>query len=259
MELGGPAAAHSGVNGLALNANDAYAAAYQDIQGLIPGNTYQVTVWNAAAAANSNAITELVMHDTTGGGWVTSSFPASTSWQPITLNFIADSTAAMRIAFIQSGGATPTYWDDVSVTPLPPNPGFENDSLSPWLTDTSGGGTVSLGGAAAAVAGSHGLILNPSGGYAAAYQDLSGFTPGTTVHFFIWLKTAGPGAATCELVTHDTTGNGWTTVTGLRSHSNLAAIQRPIHSANLTVKMRIAVIQTAGQVQTYWDEAAISH
>lgn len=105
--------AHSGNYGLTETPSNGQDIAYQDISGLIPGQTYIASAWVKATGANTVA---LVIHDTQGSGLVENTITANTTWQQISQAFVADSTAAMRVHLYAMPGTQTVYWDDVVVT-----------------------------------------------------------------------------------------------------------------------------------------------
>ena len=107
--------AQSGTYSLAQNG--VTGGSYQDVPGLISGQSYQVSVW-VLADSGSTAQTMLEVHDTNGGNLVQSSqFTPGTSWQQVTVTFVADSTNTMRIVLWYYSGSGTIYYDSVSVSP----------------------------------------------------------------------------------------------------------------------------------------------
>ena len=167
------------------------------------------------------------------------------------MNFTADTTAAMRIAFVQPSGTVVTYWDDVTVTSIPKNEGFETGSLSPWLTYATGAGTVTLGGASSAHSGVNSAVLNANNSYAALYQDVYGLVTGSTYSVTVKCKALANNAAPAQLVLHDTTGYEWVTKNFTPTESWQSVTLT--FTADSTAAMRIALVQPGGSVATCWD------
>ena len=90
---------------------------YQDISGLLPGGVYLVSARAQASSSTSGQAT-LYIHDTAGGGVVTSEWktPSSTNWDCYTAYFTATSTGKIRIHLHYGGTAGTIRWDDVSVS-----------------------------------------------------------------------------------------------------------------------------------------------
>jgi microsomal dipeptidase-like Zn-dependent dipeptidase len=93
--------------------------AYQDFAGLVPGNVYRVTGWvRSTAGATTKAA--LSLHNTGGANVGTVTTAPSSTWQPLTLLYTADSTAAVRVHLNRSAGTGTIYWDDVTVRDVTP-------------------------------------------------------------------------------------------------------------------------------------------
>ena len=73
---------HSGAYGLMLQANGGSSVAFQDLYGLIPGQTYVVSAW-VAASQPTTATVALLLHDTQGNGTVASNIVPINGWQQI--------------------------------------------------------------------------------------------------------------------------------------------------------------------------------
>jgi hypothetical protein len=195
-----------------------------------------------------------VLHDTAGNGWVFNSLSPVPGWQLLSQIYTVSSNGAMRVALIAPGGSGTIYWDDVSVIPLPPDPGFENASLYPWLTYAQGNGTVGLGGLSAARLGDNGLALTPNGGYVAAYQDITGLPPGKIYTVFVWVRSAAPTTDPVELVVHDTAGNG-VVFSSIVPGPNWQLLGQT-YQVSANGAMRIAFVAPGGNAVTYWDDVS---
>jgi RHS repeat-associated protein len=119
------AQSHSGGYSLA-ESGSVEGGSYQDIAGLVPGVSYTVSVW-VKADAGTTAQANLWVHDTVNSN--TSVFSPTitpgTSWQPLSVTYVADSTGKLRIALHYLPGSGTIYFDDVRVA-APNPPGFDN-------------------------------------------------------------------------------------------------------------------------------------
>lgn len=155
----------------------------------------------------------------------------------------------MRINLYQYGGSETIYWDDVTVTAVPPvNGGFETGSLAPWDSVTSGSGSVAIG--SIAHSGSYGVTETATTGQDIAYQDVFGFTPGQIYIVSAWVSATG--ANTAALAIQDTLGNGFVENTVTASTSWQQVSQAFV--ADNTAAMRIHLYAMAGSQTVYWDD-----
>jgi hypothetical protein len=151
-----------------------------------------------------------------------------------------------------AGAAANTYWDDVSVTPLPPNGDFETASLSPW-----------------AIAGGNAVVgtVSHSGGYAATlggtttqswiYQDVAGLIPGQQYQVTAWVKSNTSSTNGVEVWLHDTqeAGIAYTEISPTANWQQITTL----FTATNTGKLRIHLVQIPGTAETtYWDDIAVS-
>jgi len=119
--------AHSGSYSLAQSGATT-GGSFQDVSGLAPGASYQISVW-VRADAGTTAQMFLWLHDTTGGNAEsTTAIMPGQSWQQVTLTYVANSTGQLRIHLHYIAGAGTVYYDDVQVTALNPSglPSFAN-------------------------------------------------------------------------------------------------------------------------------------
>jgi len=119
--------AHSGSYSLAQSGATT-GGSFQDVSGLAPGASYQVSVW-VRADAGTSAQMFLWLHDTTGSNAEnTAAITPGQSWQQVTLTYVANSTGQLRIHLHYIAGAGTIYYDDVQVTALNPSglPSFAN-------------------------------------------------------------------------------------------------------------------------------------
>ncbi len=210
-------------------------------------------MWVKSSSATTNGI-ELWLHDTQGNGSVGTTVSPGTGWQQISTAFTATSIGKLRIHLIQLAGtaAETTYWDDITVTPLPPNGGFETGSLTPW---TIAGGNAAIG--TTGHSGAYGATLGGTTTQSWIFQDVSGLIPGLPYQVTVWVKSSSSSTNGVELWVHDTQGNG----------ANSAVISPGTGWQQMTVsftatstgKLRIHLVQGAGTSEsTYWDDVVVT-
>jgi hypothetical protein len=242
---------HSGFYGAALGGTTAQTLLYQDVAGLVPGQMYQVSAWVKSSIAATNGV-ELWLHDTQENGSVANLVSPDTDWQQFSTAFTATSIGKLRIHLMQvSGTAETTYWDDVTVTPLPPNGDFETGTLSPWAIiagDAAIGTTAHSGAYGAALGG--GTVLSW------IYQDVAGLIPGQSYQVSTWVKASSSAANSIEIWLHDTQGNGssylfFPTGVGWQRFS-------VPFTATVTGKLRIHLLQAGNSITTYWDDVVVA-
>lgn len=241
----------TGFYGLTMGGTTAQSLVYQDVAGLVPGQMYQVSAWVQSSTPTTNGV-ELWLHDTQGNGSVANLVSPGTGWQQFSTAFTATSIGKLRIHLMQvSGTAETTYWDDVTVTPLPPNGDFETGALSPWAI---AGGNAVIG--TTAHSGAYGAALGGGAVQSWIYQDVAGLTPGQAYQVSTWVKASTSVANSVELWLHDTQGNGSsyiyaTTGTGWQQ------VSIPF-TATATGKLRIHLIQAGNSITTYWDDVVVA-
>jgi hypothetical protein len=112
------AVAHWGGYGMAFGPNPTGdAILFQDITGLVAGQTYTVSAWVKAAASSGNSVTIAATTPQAGNPWVVAPhLTPTTSWQQISLTYTATASGTMRLHLYQLAGSQTTYWDDVTLT-----------------------------------------------------------------------------------------------------------------------------------------------
>ena len=249
----GPAA-HSGRYGLTQGPNNNAEVAYQDVLGLVPGQTYLVSAWVASSSTNTGSIT-LAVHDTEGGNWQSTGLTPSNFWQRVSQAYTVNGTGALRIHLYENQGPETTYWDDVTLTPVPPvNAGFETGTLGPWQTAVFGStGSVAVG--TVAHAGNYGLTQGPNNGSEVAYQDLTGLLPGQTYLVSAWVRSSTATSSTVTLAVHGFNAGTWvstdfvpTTAWGQISQS---------FTVGSNGILRVHLYENAGPETTYWDDVSV--
>jgi Carbohydrate binding domain len=229
--------------------------AYQDLFGLTPGQTYQLTTWVLSSTPNNGTVS-LEIHDTQGNGWVHQSFALGNSWQQISLPYTVTSNGAMRIHLYSEANTVTTYWDDVAVTPVPPvNSGFELGSLGSWQKYIAGSGTITVGSGSCRT-GTFCLVQMQNSSDEVAYQDVFGLTPGQTYTVSVWVKSSVAKSNAVVLAIHGTWGGGWVSSTASVTTSWQQISQTYTVSSNGA--MRIHLYELAGDETTYWDDVTIT-
>jgi RHS repeat-associated protein len=105
---------HSGGYSLAQSGATS-GGSYEDVAGLIAGQSYQISAW-VRSDAGTTAQMGLLLHDTTGANSSnTTPITPGQSWQQVTLNYVANSTGQIRIHLQYMPGSGTIYYDDVQV------------------------------------------------------------------------------------------------------------------------------------------------
>ena len=194
--------AHTGSYGLTLGGTTNQSWLFQDTAGYIPGQMYEVSVWVKSSTATNNGV-ELFLHDTQGNGAVATFVYPGTGWQQISAAFTATATGQLRIHLIQASGTSETtYWDDVTVTPLPPNGDFETGSMTPYFV--SGNAQIT----SESHTGFYGVAIGGTTAQSFICQDVAGLIPGQMYEVSVWVKSSSATTNGVELWLHDTQGNG---------------------------------------------------
>ena len=89
--------------------------AYQDIEGLVNGQTYTVRVWVKGANIGTAGF-RLWLHDTTSSNTITTDMTPGNNWQSVTLNYTANATGKVRVHLHLLAGTGKVYVDAVSVS-----------------------------------------------------------------------------------------------------------------------------------------------
>ena len=243
---------HGGVYDATLGGTTTQSWIFQDVAGLIPGQMYEVSVWVESSSASNNGV-ELWLHDTQGNGLVSNTITPGTGWQQFSVAFTATAVGKLRIHLIQlSGTSENTYWDDVTVRPLPPNGGFETASLSPWLI---AGGNAAVG--ATAHTGAYSANLGGTTTQSWIYQDVAGLVPGQTYQVSAWVTSSSSSTNGVQLWVHDTQGNGASSAF-LSLNTSWQQISTSF-TATSTGKLRIHLVQLPGTSETtYWEDVTVS-
>src|SRR5262249_17478693 len=142
---------------------------YQDVARLRPGTTYRVSAWAKAGPGTAEATAELSVHNGQGGGFRNVAMNVGSDWTELALLVIADELGLLRVHLVKGSNGGSIRWDDVSVSVVPLNGGFERGIPDPWTpsSDSIEVGTSHYNG--------NYSLATPSG---VVFQDVSGLTPG---------------------------------------------------------------------------------
>jgi len=252
-------AARSGSYGLVEGPTSVMEAAYQNVYGLTPGQSYFLSAWVRLGTGNAGTVFLYASDTLTGNYCATPATTPTAGWQQISCLYTAISSGPVAIYLAQNPGMFSTYWDDVAVTPAPPvNESFENGTIKPWTASIPNGGTGSITvSRAAAHSGVYGLVEGPNSSNEVASQVVQGLTAGQTYIISAWLKLGSAGTGASYLSVDDTVG----------AHScNTPANTPPqawqqincTFTATNTQMVNIRLIETAGTLTTYWDDVMLS-
>jgi hypothetical protein len=240
---------HSGSYGLYEVPNSSDDVAFQDLYGLSPGQTYLVSVWVAASASNAGTVT-LAIHDTQGNGLVSTTLTPATSWQQFSQAYTVTGNGSMRIHLYENAGSETTYWDDVTLVPVPPvNPGFETGSLMPWQ---AGGGGINIA-TAKIHTGSHSLSEYIGSGSTVAYQDVYGLTPGQSYVVSVWVSASSSTSGQVQLALANNINWAQTVITPGTSWQQISQL----FTVGSDGWMRIHLYDLGGPETVYWDDVAV--
>ncbi len=253
-------AALAGNYGLEEGANSSAEVAYQTVSGLTPGQSYVVSAWVMLGSGTPGTVF-LYTDDTTGANaCATPPIVPVTAWLQLSCVYTATSNQTMNIHLVENAGPFSTYWDNVTVTLVPPvNGGFESGTFSqPWNTFIPGGATGSVSvSALAAHSGSYGLLEGSNSSDEVAYQTVNGLTPGQSYLASAWVKLGSGTAGTAYLYADDTTGAN-ACATPLIPPATIWQQMSCVYTATSNQTMNIHLVETAGPLSTYWDDVALT-
>jgi hypothetical protein len=121
--------------GLTQSPSSSTDVAYQDVYGLVSGQTYVLSAWVRASSATSNQVALAVAN---GASWMQNAVTPGTGWQQVSQSFTVASDGWMRIHLYQLGGSETVYWDDVTITPSRPMPACSHMSAVCVVQDNAG-------------------------------------------------------------------------------------------------------------------------
>ncbi len=238
------AQAHSGSYSLAQSGATA-GGSFQDVSGLAPGASYQVSVW-VRADAGTTAQMYLWLHDTTGANAEsTAAITPGQSWQQVTLTYVANSTGKVRIHLGYVAGAGTIYYDDVQVVVSNAAQGW---ALGYW-------GATSVVTSTQAHSGSYSLAQSgaTTGG---SFQDVS-VTAGASYQVSVWVKADAGTTAQMYLWLHDTTGANAENTAAITPGQSWQQVTLT-YVANSTGQLRIHLHYVAGAGTIYYDDVQVT-
>jgi microsomal dipeptidase-like Zn-dependent dipeptidase len=226
---------------------------YQDVDGLQPGRTYVVSArvsWSSGASAPG----ELSMHNTAGGNFSQRVVSPSTGWRSVSLLYTADRTGRARIHLVRQAGAGVVFWDDVTLTEAPNDPGFEQGGLTAWSVYSPQAGFSARTASHRRRTGT--FSLAEEGTVGIVYQDIGGLTAGKVYVVSAWVRRSSGATAEAELSVHNTAGgqsrqrlhvpgDAWTRV-------SLA------YTADATERVRVHLVRGSGTGTVYWDDVSLT-
>jgi YD repeat-containing protein len=104
----------AGRSSMKLETSNSHGAVSQEMNGLVPGETYVVRVW-VKASESTTADFELRLHDSTqwiGSGRIA---PPTSSWAPVSVSFTAKEAGTVKIDLHYYDGSGTIYVDEVAV------------------------------------------------------------------------------------------------------------------------------------------------
>jgi hypothetical protein len=252
-------AALSGGYGLEEGPNSSAEDAYQTIQGLAPGQSYIVSAWVSLGSGTPGTV-YLYADDTTGANIALSSnLTPATEWLQISCVYVATANQSMNIHLVENAGSFTTYWDNVSVTAVPPlNGTFETGMLSPWdsLIPVGGTGSIEVS-ASAARSGNFGLLEGSNSQGEAASQTIGGLAYGQSYLASAWVALGGGAASSVYLRAGDPTGANSCTSTSVVPE----AVWQPVSCAETATNdeaLALSLVENPGQFTSYWDDVALT-
>lgn len=255
------AAALSGSYGLQEGANSNGEVVYQTVQGLTPGQSYMVAAWVKLGSGTAGTV-YLYADDTTGANSCVSPAipPTATSWQQISCLYTVTSNQAMNVHLVENAGSFTSYWNNVTVTLVPPvNGGFETGIFGqPWSGYIPAGGTGSFAvSPVAAHSGSYGLVEGPNSSAEVAYQTVQGLAPGQSYIASAWVMLGSGTPGTAYLYADDSTGANTCTSPSIVPTAVWQQLSCAYTATN-NQEMAIHLVESAGPFSTYWDDVALT-
>jgi microsomal dipeptidase-like Zn-dependent dipeptidase len=224
---------------------------YQDVVGLRPATTYRIAAWVKAAPGTAVAKAELSVHNTQEGGFRAVSRDVAGTWGELALLFTTDSLERLRVHLVkpQSGGSL--LWDDVSVSEVPLNGGFEHAVTAPWQLSAATADSIRVD--TVHNSGNFGLAMDAG----TVSQDVSGLTPGRSYLISAWVNLPDAASGAAELSVHDGAGTNWA---GQSVPSGGAGWRRLrlLYLANSTGRIRIHLTKLPGAGTIHWDDVEVA-
>jgi hypothetical protein len=105
--------AHTGAHSLA---ESGLGSVYQDVTGLEPGATYNVSAW-VSSSPDATAQSQLTIYDPSDNGSTSSPFVSvGPDWRNLSRSFTAGRDGTMRLHLLRGPGLGTIYWDDVHIS-----------------------------------------------------------------------------------------------------------------------------------------------
>jgi hypothetical protein len=184
-------------------------AAYQAVYGLSPGQNYLISAWVMLGSGSPGTAFLFASDTLSGAACGTALITPTAQWQQVNCVYTATSNQAVVVYLVENAGSFSTYWDDVTVIPVPPvNGGFETGTFSqPWSAFIPRGGTGSISvSTAAAHSGTYGLAEGANSNNEYATQTVRGLIPGQGYVASAWVKLGSGSGGTVYLYADGTTG-----------------------------------------------------
>ncbi len=252
-------AAHSGSYGLVQGPNTGDEAAYEAVYGLSPGQNYLISAWVMLGSGSPGTAFLFASDTLSGAACGTALITPTAQWQQVNCVYTATSNQAVVVYLVENAGSFSTYWDDVTVIPLPPvNGGFETGTFSqPWsaFIPTGGTGSISVS-TAAAHSGTYGLAEGANSNNEHATQTVRGLIPGQSYIASAWVKLGSGTTGTVYLYADDTTGANVCSTTPISPSTSWRQIGCTF-LATATEAMDIRLVETAGSLTSYWDDVTV--
>jgi hypothetical protein len=107
------ARAHTGSRSLA---ESGVGSVYQDVTGLEPGATYNVSAW-VSGSPDATAQAQLTIYDPSDNGSTSSPFVSvGPDWRNLSRSFTAGRDGTIRLHLLRGPGSGTIYWDDVRIS-----------------------------------------------------------------------------------------------------------------------------------------------
>jgi len=104
---------HSGHRSLAETGEEG--SVYQDVGGLDPGRSYEVSAWVSSSRGTTSA-TQIAVFDPVEGVTILSrEFQPAEDWQRLSVTFTASRRGRNRIHLFHKSGNGTVYWDDIQI------------------------------------------------------------------------------------------------------------------------------------------------
>lgn len=106
--------AHSGTYSLAETSGSG--TVYQDINGLQPGHTYELSAWVSASPGSAIGAQLTVFNPSDDTAVSSPLITPDPGWRQVSRTFIAGAEGAVRIHLVRGPGDGTVYWDDIHIS-----------------------------------------------------------------------------------------------------------------------------------------------